>query len=153
MVALHQLNDTIEKIQPAIQERTAKSSGTTNKENAPPLLSSEIDRSVMSASSNGFSFPVTAALGAHSQAPPTPTMASPPTLPAGKDRSSAGPSVPVSSAEGAPWSVSSQVREHVFALKFCCFCLLNKIATPISYQVGTSMKKCHLCFLRLLGNY
>ncbi|CAM0950223.1 unnamed protein product [Alopecurus aequalis] len=120
IVALHQSKDTIEKIQPAIQEHTAKSPGTTNKDNPPTLslqshspnlvLSSEIDRSVMSASSNGFSFPVTAALGAHSQAPPTPTMASPPTLAVGKDKS-AGPSLPVTSAEGAPW-ISKQVSEE-----------------------------------------
>jgi hypothetical protein len=108
------------------------------------VLSSEIDRNLMSGSSNGFSFPVTAALGAHSQAPPTLTMASPPTLPVGKHQSSVGPSVPVTSAESAPWSVSCQVRELVFTLKCCCFCLLNKITTTISYQVGAAMKKCHL---------
>ncbi|KAM0843347.1 hypothetical protein ACQ4PT_057755 [Festuca glaucescens] len=80
-VTLRQSNDKIEKSQPAIQEHTPKNSGTANKENPPAfslqsyspsnlVLSSENDRSLMSASSNGFSFAVMAALGAHSQAPP-----------------------------------------------------------------------------------
>ncbi|XP_048529002.1 nuclear pore complex protein NUP1-like isoform X1 [Triticum urartu] len=96
-----------------IQEHTANNSGTTNKENPPTaslrsyspsnlVLSSEIKRTKMLASSNGFSFPVTAAPGAHSQAPPTPTMASPPALHVGKHKSSALPSVPVTSPESAP---------------------------------------------------
>ncbi|KAF7071361.1 hypothetical protein CFC21_076694 [Triticum aestivum] len=103
----------IEKNYSPIQEHAANNSGTTNKENPPTaslrsyspsnlVLSSEIKRTKMLASSNGFSFPVTAAPGAHSQAPPTPTMASPPALHVGKHKSSALPSVPVTSPESAP---------------------------------------------------
>ncbi|VAI28864.1 hypothetical protein VPH35_088916 [Triticum aestivum] len=103
----------IEKSYSPIQEHTANNSGTTNKENPPTaslrsyspsnlVLSSEIKRTKMLASSNGFSFPVMAAPGAHSQAPPTPNMASPPALHVGKHKSSALPSVPVTSPESAP---------------------------------------------------
>ncbi|CAN6338256.1 unnamed protein product [Urochloa humidicola] len=52
------------------------------------VLSSEIDRNKMSISSNGFTFPVQAGLGAHSVAPPTPTLAYPPVLPVEKQQSS-----------------------------------------------------------------
>jgi len=121
-VSLRQSNDKIEKSQPAIEEHTAKNSGTTNKENPPTyslqsyspsnlVLSSEIDQSKMPASSNGFSFLITTALGAHSQTPPTPTMASPPTLLVGKHHSSTVPSVPVTSAESAP-RISKRVSEE-----------------------------------------
>ncbi|KAM3255160.1 hypothetical protein ACQJBY_048518 [Aegilops geniculata] len=103
----------IEKNYSPIQEHTANNSGTTNKENPPTaslrsyspsnlVLPSEIKRTKMLASSNGFSFPVTAAPGAQSQAPPTPTMASPPALHVGKHKFSALPSVPVTSPESAP---------------------------------------------------
>ncbi|CAN6333865.1 unnamed protein product [Urochloa humidicola] len=52
------------------------------------VLSSEIDRNKMSISSNGFTFPVQSGLGAHSVAPPTPTLASPPILPVEKQQPS-----------------------------------------------------------------
>lgn len=120
-VALHQANDKIEKSQPSISEHATKNSATINKEKPSTfslrsyspsnlVLSSEIDRSQMLASSNGFSFPATTALGAHSQAPPTPTMASPPVLPVGKHQSSAVPRVPVTSAETAA-RIAKQVSE------------------------------------------
>uniref|UniRef100_A0ACD5Y8F4 Uncharacterized protein n=1 Tax=Avena sativa TaxID=4498 RepID=A0ACD5Y8F4_AVESA len=93
-VSLRQSIDRIEKSEPAIEEHTAKNSGTTNKENPPTfslqsyspnlVLSREIDKSKMPASSNGFSFPIIAALDAHSQAPRTPTMASPSALLVGR---------------------------------------------------------------------
>lgn len=53
------------------------------------VLSSEIDRNKMSVSSNGFTFPIQAGIGAHSLAPPTPTLASPPVLPVEKQQCSA----------------------------------------------------------------
>ncbi|KAI4988606.1 hypothetical protein ZWY2020_035846 [Hordeum vulgare] len=112
----------IEKSYSPVQEHTANNSGTTNKENPPAvslrsyspsnlMLSSEIKQTKMLSSSNGFSFPVMAPPVAHSQAPPTPTMASPPALHVGKHKSSALPSVPVTSVENAPW-ILRQVSEE-----------------------------------------
>ncbi|RLN29761.1 nuclear pore complex protein NUP1 [Panicum miliaceum] len=59
--------------------------------NHPPnlVLSSENERNKMSIPSNGFTFPVQAGLGAHSLAPPTPRLASPPILPVEKQQPSA----------------------------------------------------------------
>ncbi|CAD6270144.1 unnamed protein product [Miscanthus lutarioriparius] len=63
---------------------------TLNKENPPAfsfkgnapnlVLSDEIGRNKMSTPANGFTFPVPTVNNAHSQGPPTPTLASPPIL-------------------------------------------------------------------------
>jgi hypothetical protein len=70
------------------------------------VLSSEVDRSKITITSNGFTFPIPAVLGAYSQAPPTSTMTSPPMLPIGKLQPSAPPSADVPSVESGPRLVS-----------------------------------------------
>uniref|UniRef100_A0A0D9XZ35 Nuclear pore complex protein NUP1 n=1 Tax=Leersia perrieri TaxID=77586 RepID=A0A0D9XZ35_9ORYZ len=102
---LHQGNDKTERKQSPILENNDTSSGIINKEKPPTfslrshapnlVLSSEIDRNKMLASSNGFSFPIPAALAAHAQAPPTPTLASPPKLSVEKQQLPASSSAPV----------------------------------------------------------
>ncbi|KAG8048623.1 hypothetical protein GUJ93_ZPchr0009g301 [Zizania palustris] len=113
-LSLHQSNDKKEKKQSLMPDHTATNPGITNKEKPPTfslrshapsnlVLSSEIDRNKMLASSNGFSFPVPAALSVHSQAPPTPTLASPPVLSVEKQQQlSASTSAPVTSVENFP---------------------------------------------------
>ncbi|KAL5205836.1 hypothetical protein ABZP36_034045 [Zizania latifolia] len=113
-LSLHQSNDKTEKKQSLIPDHTATNPGITNKEKPPTfslrshapsnlVLSSEIDRNKMLALSNGFSFPVPAALSAHSQAPPTPTLASPPVLSVEKQQQlSASTSATVTSVESIP---------------------------------------------------
>uniref|UniRef100_K3Z3Q1 Nuclear pore complex protein NUP1 n=1 Tax=Setaria italica TaxID=4555 RepID=K3Z3Q1_SETIT len=67
-----------------------KKPSTSLRSQAPNLvLSSKIDRNKMPVPSNGFTFPIQAGLGAHSVAPPTPTLASAPILPVEKQQSSA----------------------------------------------------------------
>uniref|UniRef100_A0A0E0BSF1 Nuclear pore complex protein NUP1 n=1 Tax=Oryza glumipatula TaxID=40148 RepID=A0A0E0BSF1_9ORYZ len=112
-LSLNQGNDKTERKQSPIPENNDMSSGIINKEKPPTLplrshapsnlvLSSEIDRNKILASSNGFSFPVPAALTGHSQAPPTPTLASPPVLSVEKQQLSASSSAPVTSVESIP---------------------------------------------------
>ncbi|CAN6347610.1 unnamed protein product [Urochloa humidicola] len=75
--------DVTEKLVDATTNKTDNKKPTTSslRNHASNLvLSSEIDRNKMSISSNGFTFPVQSGLGAHSVAPPTPTLASPPIL-------------------------------------------------------------------------
>uniref|UniRef100_J3ND93 Nuclear pore complex protein NUP1 n=2 Tax=Oryza brachyantha TaxID=4533 RepID=J3ND93_ORYBR len=101
-LSLHQGNDKTEKLQSPIPENNDMNSQVINKEKPPTLrshapsnlvLSSGNDRNKMLGSSNGFSFPIPAALAAHSQAPPTPTLASPPTLSVEKQQLPASSSV------------------------------------------------------------
>ncbi|TVU50390.1 hypothetical protein EJB05_01760, partial [Eragrostis curvula] len=81
------------------------------------VLSSEIDPNKISSTSNGFTFPVPAVLGAHSQAPPTPTMASPPILPIEKRQPSAASSASVTSGECGPRISKSVLEEGSVAQK------------------------------------
>ncbi|PAN20893.1 hypothetical protein PAHAL_3G419700 [Panicum hallii] len=91
---------SVKDIPAAVSEKTVHA--TSNKSdsekapvsslrNHPPnlVLLSENNRNKMSIPSNGFTFPVQAGLGAHSLAPPTPTLASPPILPVEKQQPSA----------------------------------------------------------------
>jgi hypothetical protein len=116
-LSLNQGNDKTERKQSPIPENNDMSSGIINKEKPPTLplrshapsnlvLSSEIDRNKILASSNGFSFPVPAA-----QAPPTPTWASPPVLSVEKQQLSASSSAPVTSVESIPRLVSDRLFE------------------------------------------
>ncbi|KAG2629146.1 hypothetical protein PVAP13_3KG406500 [Panicum virgatum] len=83
----------------AVTEKTADATSnksgcekapTSSLRNHPPnLVLSENNRNKMSIPSNGFTFPIQAGLGAHSLAPPTPTLASPPILPVEKQQFSA----------------------------------------------------------------
>ena len=82
-----------------VTEKTVDATNKSDSEKAPTcslrshppnlVLPSENDRNKMSIPSNGFTFPIQAGLGAHSVAPPTPTLASPPILPVEKQQSSA----------------------------------------------------------------
>ncbi|KAF0888545.1 hypothetical protein E2562_014755 [Oryza meyeriana var. granulata] len=112
-LSLQQANDRTEKKQSRISEHTDMNSGIITKEKPPAfslrrhapsnlVLSSEIDQNKMLASSNGFSFPIPAAQAAHSQAPPTPTLASPPKLSVDRPQVSASSSAPVTSVEIIP---------------------------------------------------
>lgn len=84
---------------------------TLNKENPPAfsfrgntpnlVLSDEIGRNKMSTPANGFTFPVPTVNNAHSQGPPTPTLASPPILTVEKQPSLSF-SASVTSAESGP---------------------------------------------------
>ncbi|XP_062203715.1 nuclear pore complex protein NUP1-like isoform X2 [Phragmites australis] len=94
------------------------------------VLSSEIDRNKMPITSNGFTFPVPAVLGAHSQAPPTPTMASPPILPVEKQQPSPVSSASVTSVENGPRILKSVSEEESIAQK--CDKKLNADEKPVS---------------------
>lgn len=112
------------------------------------VLSSEIDRNRMSVPSNGFTFPVPAGLGAHALAPPTPTLASPPVLPAEKQQPSAVFSANTS-VETHPRLVS--LSHTVCAMQFTVGKLLLTLGhyffamTHPCYHVG-----CSLLFLAAL---
>ncbi|OEL31227.1 hypothetical protein BAE44_0007756 [Dichanthelium oligosanthes] len=109
-----------EKIVDATSNRSDNEKPPTSslKSNAPNLvLSSEINRNKMSMPSNGFSFPVPA-LGAHSQAPPTPTLASPPILPVEKQQPSVVFSASNTSMESHPRISGSIPEEGSIAPKF-----------------------------------
>ncbi|KAL6623180.1 hypothetical protein ACP70R_033059 [Stipagrostis hirtigluma subsp. patula] len=116
-IAAHRSNDETEKKQSLIPEHTDKSSNATNKDkpptfslrsNAPSnlVLSSDVG-SQMSINSNGFTFPVPSVFGAQSQAPPTPTLASPPKLPVEKQQPSVISNCSVTSAETVPRIIKS----------------------------------------------
>ncbi|KAL6851882.1 hypothetical protein ACP4OV_020067 [Aristida adscensionis] len=117
-IGSHQSKGETEKNQSFILEHTVKSSDATNKDkppafflrsNAPAnlVLSSDVGNQ-MSSSANGFTFPVPAVFGAQSQAPPTPTLSSPPKLPVEKQQ----PSV-VSSSSGTPVETVPRIFKSV----------------------------------------
>jgi hypothetical protein len=78
------------------------------------VLSREVDRKKISITSNGFTFPVPDVLGAQSQAPPTPTMTSPPMLPVAKLQPSAAPSASITSLESGSRLVSDMDNLKLF---------------------------------------
>jgi hypothetical protein len=117
---------SVKDIPAAVSEKTVHA--TSNKSdsekapvsslrNHPPnlVLLSENNRNKMSIPSNGFTFPVQAGLGAHSLAPPTPTLASPPILPVEKQQPSAVLSA-TTSMESHPRLVSHVVCAMAFTV-------------------------------------
>uniref|UniRef100_A0A0E0MM54 Nuclear pore complex protein NUP1 n=1 Tax=Oryza punctata TaxID=4537 RepID=A0A0E0MM54_ORYPU len=144
-LSLNQGNDKTERKQSPIPENTDMSSGIINKEKPPTLplrshapsnlvLSSDIYRNKIVASSSGFSFPVPAALTGHSQAPPTPTLASPPVLSVEKQQLSASSSAPVTSVESIP-RVFKPVSEEA-SVSNQCDTKSNADNPPISQSSG-----------------